>query len=230
MSPSPSRPATAAEPPPPPPHDNDPHAGHITPARTPNNASSQSGTAAPNRFTSSLSIAVEGAVPIHTPQMQETLITENGGTRLQPDRMSRRSPRKSKTEALAALRAHSRSPSPSETRSAPVARTADSKVLSVPPALDMSSIKTSAPRRLPARTNPRPFGLQDCPVFFPTQDEFKDPMAYIRSISRVSQNHGICKVVPPAGWKMPFVTNTEVSHNDSSIMIVHNACVTKLPS
>lgn len=35
-------------------------------------------------------------------------------------------------------------------------------------------------------------------------------MAYIRSISEKAINHGICKVVPPVGWKMPFVTDTEV--------------------
>ena len=56
----------------------------------------------------------------------------------------------------------------------------------------------------------RPFGLEDCPVFYPTVDEFKDPMAYVRSISTTAQNYGICKIVPPVGWKMPFVTDTEV--------------------
>jgi histone demethylase JARID1 len=35
-------------------------------------------------------------------------------------------------------------------------------------------------------------------------------MAYIRTISDRANAYGICKVVPPVGWKMPFVTDTAV--------------------
>lgn len=35
-------------------------------------------------------------------------------------------------------------------------------------------------------------------------------MTYIRSITEKALNYGICKIVPPVGWKMPFVTDTEV--------------------
>jgi histone demethylase JARID1 len=79
------------------------------------------------------------------------------------------------------------------------------------PILDLSTVKTSSPRpdSLP-RKEPRPFGLPDCPIFYPTLEEFKDPMAYIRTISDHANAHGICKVVPPVGWKMPFVTDTAV--------------------
>jgi histone demethylase JARID1 len=57
----------------------------------------------------------------------------------------------------------------------------------------------------------RPFGLQDCPAFYPTLEEFKDPMNYIRAISPQAQEFGIAKIVPPETWRMPFVTDTEVS-------------------
>lgn len=80
----------------------------------------------------------------------------------------------------------------------------------VSPLLDMSSVKTSSPRNIAPRAQPRPFGLQDCPVFYPTIEEFKDPMAYVRSISEEAQKYGICKIIPPEDWKMPFVTDTEV--------------------
>ncbi|KAF7321646.1 Jumonji superfamily protein [Mycena kentingensis (nom. inval.)] len=42
----------------------------------------------------------------------------------------------------------------------------------------------------------------------PPAEEFKDPMAYTRSISQTANDHGICKVVPPPDCKMPFVTDT----------------------
>ena len=63
-----------------------------------------------------------------------------------------------------------------------------------------------------APSDPRPFGLTDCPQFYPTVEEFKDLMAYIESISPKAKDYGICKIVPPQGWKMPFVTDTEVCH------------------
>ncbi|KIO30967.1 hypothetical protein M407DRAFT_222108 [Tulasnella calospora MUT 4182] len=59
------------------------------------------------------------------------------------------------------------------------------------------------------RTTPRPFGVEDCPTFYPTVEEWKDPMAYITSISDRVRPCGICKVVPPEGWKMPFVMDRE---------------------
>ena len=35
-------------------------------------------------------------------------------------------------------------------------------------------------------------------------------MAYIKSISENARTYGMCKIVPPLGWDMPFVTDTEV--------------------
>ena len=46
--------------------------------------------------------------------------------------------------------------------------------------------------------------------FHPSPDEWKDPMAYISSISDTGKRYGMCKIVPPLGWNMPFVTDTEV--------------------
>ena len=75
----------------------------------------------------------------------------------------------------------------------------------------MNWLKTESPRDRAKLIQPRPFGLTDCPTFYPTEEQFKDPMAFIRSIAKEGQEHGICKVVPPQGWKMPFVTDTSVS-------------------
>ena len=39
------------------------------------------------------------------------------------------------------------------------------------------------------------------PVFYPTDAEFSDPMAYIQKIAPNAKLAGICKIVPPAHWK-----------------------------
>ena len=39
------------------------------------------------------------------------------------------------------------------------------------------------------------------PTFHPTIEEFKDPLKYIKSISRVGSQFGIVKIVPPADFK-----------------------------
>ncbi|KAH8830972.1 PLU-1-like protein-domain-containing protein [Flagelloscypha sp. PMI_526] len=66
--------------------------------------------------------------------------------------------------------------------------------------------------RQPLSNTPlRPMGIQNCPEYYPTIDEFKDPMGYIKAISDEAQNYGICKIVPPEGWEMPFVTDTELN-------------------
>ncbi|SCZ97679.1 BZ3500_MvSof-1268-A1-R1_Chr4-3g07364 [Microbotryum saponariae] len=84
------------------------------------------------------------------------------------------------------------------------------------PPLDFSTIRTHAPRlpNPPARPRSRParmFGLQHAPVFHPTIEEFAKPMEYIEKIALEAREWGICKVVPPEGWRPPFALNTEVS-------------------
>jgi histone demethylase JARID1 len=57
----------------------------------------------------------------------------------------------------------------------------------------------------------RPHGLQDAPTFRPTEEEFKNPMEYIRRISPEGRKYGICKIIPPDGWNPDFAIDTEVS-------------------
>lgn len=54
--------------------------------------------------------------------------------------------------------------------------------------------------------------LEECPVFYPSLDEFRDPITYIRSIHEKAVGYGIAKIVPPKEWEMPFVCDTEVRH------------------
>jgi histone demethylase JARID1 len=49
--------------------------------------------------------------------------------------------------------------------------------------------------------------VPEAPVFRPTAAEFSDPLKYINSIRAEGQKAGICRVIPPAGWKPPFALN-----------------------
>ena len=45
-------------------------------------------------------------------------------------------------------------------------------------------------------------GLDEVPLFTPTEQEFKQPLKYIESISTQVESHGICAVLPPESWKV----------------------------
>lgn len=56
----------------------------------------------------------------------------------------------------------------------------------------------------------RLFGPEECPVFEPTEKASRDPMGYVRKIEKEGRRYGTAKILPPKGWKIPFVTDTEV--------------------
>lgn len=39
---------------------------------------------------------------------------------------------------------------------------------------------------------------EECPVFIPTAEEFKNPLLYIQKIRPLAEKFGICKIKPPA--------------------------------
>ncbi|KAG2013235.1 specific transcriptional repressor [Coprinopsis cinerea AmutBmut pab1-1] len=166
----------------------------------------------PTTFISSLDIPVEGAIPIET-DSDDKSTTDKPSTAAAND--SKRAPRKSKTEAIAALNSQARSSAEENEETEQLEDLADRyrnmPPIQVSPHLDLSTVKTpsSSRRAKPATDAHRPFGLQNCPEFHPTTEEFKDPMAYIRSISDRAKDYGICKIIPPEGWRMPFVTDTK---------------------
>ena len=168
-------------------------------------------------FTSSLSIPAPGAVTLsktpHTTSAKDTPEPPPNEPQGDVPMPSRRAARKSKTDALAAISRASSPPPNTLPPSAPSASTKIPSVLRPVPnneALDFSSIPRGPPTTQPPRQSPRLFGLDECPTYFPTLKEFGDPITYISSISEEARKFGVCKIVPPKEWKMPFVTNTQV--------------------
>ncbi|OAY80766.1 Lysine-specific demethylase JMJ18 [Ananas comosus] len=47
-------------------------------------------------------------------------------------------------------------------------------------------------------------GIPHAPVFYPTEEEFVDPLAYIDQIRPLAEPFGICRIVPPKSWAPPF--------------------------
>jgi len=165
-------------------------------------------------FISSLDIPVQGAIPIDADVQKKS---GSADPTVSTSGTSKRAPRKSKTDALVALNNHARSPSigPEEIDFSEdiTEKYRNAPPISVASFLDLSSVKNPLPRSTKEFPRPpRPFELTDCPEFFPTVEEFKDPMTYIKSISPQASAYGICKIIPPDHWKMPFVTDTEVCH------------------
>lgn len=173
-------------------------------------------------LTSSLDIPVEGVLPISKPTFALSMVSEEPTSPpTNEETETRRAPRKSKTDALAALQMRSVSPFPGSGRETSVSMGIEdsrpstlgdipSVPIPAPRVLDLQTVKTKSPRKAEP-PKPRPFGLEDCPTYHPTLEEFSDPLSYIRSISDHAQEYGICKIVPPEDWNMPFVTDTEVS-------------------
>jgi histone demethylase JARID1 len=56
----------------------------------------------------------------------------------------------------------------------------------------------------------RPHGLKEAPTFRPTEEEFKNPMEYIRKVAPEGRKYGILKIIPPDGWNPDFAVDTEV--------------------
>jgi hypothetical protein len=78
--------------------------------------------------------------------------------------------------------------------------------------LDLSTVERRGQPNNPKEPSKRirPHGIPEAPTFRPTEEEFKDPVAYIQKIAPEGKKYGICRVVPPEGWQPTFAIDTEV--------------------
>lgn len=79
--------------------------------------------------------------------------------------------------------------------------------------MDLSTVERRGQSNTPREPSKRvrPHGIPEAPTFRPTEEEFKDPVAYIQKIAPEGKKYGICRVVPPENWQPTFAIDTEVS-------------------
>lgn len=70
-------------------------------------------------------------------------------------------------------------------------------------------------------TKGRPLNLVHGPTFYPTAAEFQDPLRFIASIREEAEVSGICKIVPPPGWKPPCMVNLETLAFPTRLQLVN---------
>ncbi|QHO11012.1 Lysine-specific demethylase [Arachis hypogaea] len=59
------------------------------------------------------------------------------------------------------------------------------------------------------------------PVYYPTEDEFKDPLDYIYKIRPEAEPYGICRIVPPKGWNPPFALDLDTFTFPTKTQAIH---------
>ncbi|KAL1205309.1 Lysine-specific demethylase JMJ14 [Cardamine amara subsp. amara] len=69
-----------------------------------------------------------------------------------------------------------------------------------------SSLEPDSSPKITARWIPseacRP-SVDDAPIFYPTNEDFEDPLAYIEKLRSKAESYGICRIVPPVAWRPP---------------------------
>lgn len=67
----------------------------------------------------------------------------------------------------------------------------------------------------------QPTQLPEAPVFYPSEHEFEDPLAYIASIRGEAEEFGACKIVPPPGWAPRFALDKKSLRFKTRVQRVH---------
>ncbi|KEY68050.1 hypothetical protein S7711_06961, partial [Stachybotrys chartarum IBT 7711] len=83
------------------------------------------------------------------------------------------------------------------------------------PALDLASVERRGQPtavREPLKKKNRPHGISEAPTYCPTEEEWKDPVEYVKKIAPEASRYGICKIIPPESWNPDFAIDTEKFH------------------
>jgi jmjN domain/ARID/BRIGHT DNA binding domain len=73
---------------------------------------------------------------------------------------------------------------------------------------------------MPEEMQERGLRVPQAPVYRPSEEEFVNPLEYIAKIRPEAERYGICKIVPPASWKPPFMIDSETFEFNTRIQVV----------
>ncbi|KAH7445800.1 hypothetical protein KP509_01G024900 [Ceratopteris richardii] len=65
-------------------------------------------------------------------------------------------------------------------------------------------------------------GIPEAPIYYPTEEEFKDPLKYIEKIRKEAETYGICKIVPPKQWNPPFTIDRKNFTFPTKLQAIHH--------
>ncbi|XP_031125306.1 lysine-specific demethylase lid isoform X2 [Ipomoea triloba] len=65
------------------------------------------------------------------------------------------------------------------------------------------------------------FNIPPGPVYYPTEEDFRDPLEYIYKIKEEAEKYGICKIVPPKNWKPPFALDRDLFTFPTKTQAIH---------
>ena len=78
--------------------------------------------------------------------------------------------------------------------------------------LDMATVA----RRAPAAKEPPPrihiHGISEAPTYRPSDEDWRDPLEYLRQIEPEGRRYGIVKIIPPDSWNPDFAIDTTRFH------------------
>ncbi|XP_010934762.1 lysine-specific demethylase JMJ17 [Elaeis guineensis] len=70
--------------------------------------------------------------------------------------------------------------------------------------------------------SPSTAALPQAPVFYPTEEEFKDPLEFIYKIRPQAEPFGICRIVPPKSWNPPFALDRDAFSFPTKTQDIHH--------